>query len=104
MGIEVDPRIVGWYFLYVSIVLLVVGIVAGGMFWHMAIAFWVLAVDVFLLGLVFAGYLSTSWETALGWGIFAGGVYFLYMATASFLGAMLRKPVLPTGGPLFKAG
>lgn len=103
MGIEVDPRIIGWYFFYVSVVLLIVGIVAGGLFWHMALGFWVLAVDVFLIGLVFAGYLSHSWEPALGWIIFGGGLYFLYMAAASFLGTMLRKPVLPTGGPLFKS-
>ena len=103
MGIEVDPRITGWYFFYVSVVLLIVGIVAGGLFWHMALAFWVLAIDVFLIALVFAGYLSHSWEPTLGWVIFGGGVYFVYMASATFLGAMFRKPVLPLGGPLFKS-
>jgi len=102
MGVEVDPRIVGWYFFYIAPVLVVAGIVAGGMFWHMALALWVLAVDVFLIGLVFAGYLSQSWETTLGWIIFGGGIYFFYMATSGFLGAMLKKQVLPMGGPLFK--
>jgi len=100
-GIEVDGRITGWYFFYVSLVLIVVGIAAGRMFWHMALAFWVLAVDIFLIALVFAGFLSHTIEPVLGWVIFAGGVYFLYMATAAFLGAMLQRPVLPVGKPLY---
>lgn len=102
MGIETDFRIVGWYFFYVAPVLLVVGFVAGGMFWHMAVALWVLAVDVFLIGMVFAGYLSSSIEPVLGWIIFAGGIYFFYMAAGGFLAGMLHRPVLPMGGPLFK--
>jgi hypothetical protein len=102
MGIEVDLRIIGWYFFYVSIVLMVVGIVCGKFFWHMAIAFWVLAVDVFLMGLVFAGYLSHTWNPTLGWVIFAGGIYFIFMASAALLGGIFQRPVLPTGGPLFK--
>jgi hypothetical protein len=58
MGIEVDLRVIGWYFFYVSVVLFTIGFVCGKFFWHMAIAFWVLAVDVFLMGLVFAGPIS----------------------------------------------
>ena len=68
----------------------------------MALAFWVLAIDVFFIAMVFAGYLSHTWEPLLGWVIFAGGVYFVYMATSAFLGGMLHRPVLPLGGPLFK--
>jgi hypothetical protein len=103
MGIEVDMRVIGWYFFYVAPVLLVVGFIAGGLFWHMAIALWALAIDVFLIGLVFAGYLSPSIEPTLGWIIFAGGIYFFYMAAGGFLAGMLHRPVLPMGGPLFKA-
>ena len=103
MGIQVDMRVLGWYFFYVAPVLLVVGFVAGGMFWHMAIALWVLAVDVFLIGMVFAGYLSASIEPTLGWIIFAGGIYFFYMAAGGFMAGMMGRPVLPMGGPLFKA-
>ena len=102
MGIEVDLRIIGWYFFYVSAVLLIVGVVCGKMFWHMAIVFWVLAIDVFLMGLVFAGYLSHAWNPAIGWAIFAGGIYFLYMGSAALLNGIFQRPVLPSGGPLFK--
>jgi hypothetical protein len=104
MGIEVDARVVGWYFMYIAPVLLVVGFVGGYMFWHFAIAFWVLAADVFLLGMVFAGYLSHTWNPTLGWVIGVGGIYFFYMATASFLNGMMHRKVLPLGGGLFKAG
>jgi len=102
MGIQVDMRVIGWYFFYIAPVLLVVGFIAGGMFWHMAIALWALAIDVFLIGMVFAGYLSHSWEPALGWVIFAGGIYFFYMAAGAFMAGVMRRPVLPMGGPLFK--
>jgi hypothetical protein len=103
MGIEADLRVIGWYFFYVAPVLLVVGFIAGGMFWHMAVALWALAIDVFLIGLVFAGYLSSSAEPVLGWIIFAGGIYFFYMASGGFMAGILHRPVLPMGGPLFKA-
>ncbi len=102
MGVEVDPRVIGWYLMYVGPVLLIVGVAAGTHFWHMAIIFWALGVDVFMLGLVFAGVGPHSWMAPLGWILFGTGVYFLYMATASFLGGMFRRPVLPVGGPLFR--
>ena len=103
MGIEVDPRILGWYFFYVSFVLIVVGFVAGFMFWHFTVVFWALAVMLFMMGMVFAGYLSHTWNEILAWPMLVGGLYFAYMGAATFLAAMLHKPVLPLGGPLFKA-
>ena len=103
MGVEVDPRIIGFYFFYVSFVLLVVGFVAGYMFWHFTVVFWGLAVMLVLMGMVFAGYLSHTWNEILAWPMLAGGLYFAYMGAATFLAGMLHKPVLPLGGPLFKA-
>jgi len=102
MGVAVDPRILGWYFMVVGLALFIIAFGAGTHFWHMAVLFWILCPVMIMTGMVFAGVGPPSWFPMLGWTLFGAGVYFLYMAAASFLGGMFRRPVLPVGGPLFK--
>jgi len=104
MGVAVDGRVLGWYFMFVGVALFIIGFGAGTHFWHMAVLFWVLCIVMIMTGMVFAGVGPYSWFPMLGWTLFAAGVYFTYMAAASFLGGMFRRPVLPLGGPLFKVG
>jgi hypothetical protein len=103
MGVAVDPRVVGWYFMFVGVVMLIVGFAAGTIFWHMAIALWALSLVLFMTGMVFAGIGHPAWLSVLGWVLFGGGLYFIYVASAAFLGGMFQRPVLPLGKPLFKA-
>jgi len=104
MGVAVDGRIMGWYFMVVGVALFIIGFGAATHFWHMAVLFWVLCPVMIMTGMVFAGVGPHSWFPMLGWTLFVAGIYFLYMAAASFLGGMFRRPILPVGGPLFKVG
>ena len=102
MGVEVDPRLTGWYLTYCAPVFLVLLFPAGKRLWHMALVFLVFVILFALLGPVFAGYLSDSMLPVLGWVTFAVGLYFLYLAAAMMINTEFPKPILPLGGPLFK--
>lgn len=101
-GVEVDPRLTGWYLTYCAPILLILSFPAGKRLWHMALVLLVLVVLLALMGPVFAGFLPVSILPALGWGIFAVGLYFLYLAGAIMINTEFQKPILPLGGPLFK--
>ena len=68
----------------------------------MAVALWALGPILFMTGMVFAGIGNPLWMPVLGWALFVVGLYFIYVASAAFLGGIFRRPVLPMGRPLFK--
>lgn len=102
MGVTLDPRADGWFFLCIGIVFMPFALGVAKRLWHLAIGLFVLGCAFIINGLALAGLIGIGMLPVGGWFIFVGAIILLYNATAMVLAGAFGKPVLPLGGPLIR--